>query len=313
MLETKTFTSATSSASIRCTTSITLSWTRSATSRRTDVASTVRKTSRWIFRSGSSSTRTPRWAVSRLIQSPKCRALASSSAVTPSTSRAAMPAMLAMTSLATRTLPAGSACSITWILEPLDVVAGAGVHADPVSLVHEQRDGHGGSRLDPGGFRRARDRVAAHAGLCLGDLEVHGQRQLDADHRVLVPEQGDGAARLQEREHVLDLPARQRGLLVRRGVHEVVEVALVVQVAGLRLLDPDSLELLAAAKALLEDRPVPDVAQLGLDDGAGAGELDVLDGHDAEQLAVHLEGRAHSEVIRLDQPGTPLPSDSRAA
>src|SRR5215472_14282894 len=203
MLETKTFTSATSSASIRLTTSITLSCTRSATSRSIDVASTVRKTSRWICRSVSSSTRTPRCAVSRLIQSPKCRAPASSSAATPSTSRAAMPAMLAITSLATRTLPAGSACSITsMILEPLDVVAGAGVDADAVALVHEQRDLHRRARLDARRLGRARDRVAADAGLRLRDLQVDRQRQLHADHRVLVPKQADHAAGLQERQDV---------------------------------------------------------------------------------------------------------------
>src|SRR5262249_38796791 len=71
MLETKTLTSATSRPSIRWTASMTLSCTLSATSRRTASASTVRNTSRWILCSASRTTRTPRCAVSRLIQSPK--------------------------------------------------------------------------------------------------------------------------------------------------------------------------------------------------------------------------------------------------
>lgn len=108
MLDTNTLTSATLRPSMRSTASTTLSCTRSATSRRMAVAVTVRNTSRWILRWGSSTTRTPRCAVSRLIQSPKCLALASSRPETPSISRAAIDAMLAMTSLATRTLPGGT-------------------------------------------------------------------------------------------------------------------------------------------------------------------------------------------------------------
>src|SRR5256884_4332199 len=307
MLETKTFTSATSSPSIRWTASITLSWTRSATSRRTAVESTVRKTSRWILRSPSSTTRTPRCAVSRLIQSPKWRALASSRPMTPSSSRAAIPAMLAITSLATRTLPGGAAWSMT--SDSLNVVPRTGVHPDAVALVDEQRDLHAGACLQAGGLGRARDGVAAHARLGLRDLEIDGQRQLDPDHGVLVAQHADRVALLQEGQHVLQLGAADRHLVVRARVHEVVEVALAVEVRRLPLLDPHGLELLAAAEALLEDGAVADVPQLGLDDGARAGQLDVLHRENAQQLAVHLEGGSHSEVVRLDQPApTPLPN-----
>src|SRR5712691_5336084 len=104
-LETKTFTSPTSRPSIRSVASTTLAWTAAAASASFASESTVMKTSRWIERSPSMCTRTPRCAAWRRTQSPKWRAAASSIPSTPSTSQAARAAMLAITSLATRTAP----------------------------------------------------------------------------------------------------------------------------------------------------------------------------------------------------------------
>ena len=89
--------------------------------------------------------------------------------------------------------------------------------------------------------------------------------------------------------------------------------AVRVEIRAIVSIDPDGLELVAAAKALLEDRAGQDVAELGLDDGAGARELDVLDGDDGQQLAVHLEHRPGAKVIRAYQgrPDTPSPTGSR--
>src|SRR5919198_3852197 len=342
MLETKTLTSATSSPSMRSTASTTLSCTRSATSRRAAVALAVRNTARWIWRCPSTETRTPRWAVSRLIQSPKCRALASSRPATPSISRAAMLAMLPITSLATRTVPMGwAACMGAMLLRglplpglnlrappsqggigpagysihglagrcalarPLLVRARAGVHPDAVALVHEQRHLHRGARLQRRRLRRARHRVAAVARVRVRDLQLHRDRKLHADHRVLVLEDVDGVALLEIRQDVHQPAAVERQLLVRGRVHEVVDVAVAVQVRRLRLLDAGGLVLLAAAEALLEDRAALHVAQLRLDDGASPSELDVLEVDDREQLPVHLEHGADSEIIRLDQSSTP--------
>src|SRR5215813_354414 len=159
--------------------------------------------------------------------------------------------MLAMTSLATRTLPAGAACSIDAMLaaalegrpadvsvacftrNPLDVVAGAGVHPYPVARVYEEWDLGGGPGLEPSRLGGAGDGVTTHAGLGRSYCEVHSHRQLDADHRVLVPEHAHGIALLEEREHVSNLRAIERNLIVGRRVHEVVEVSLAIEVSGL--------------------------------------------------------------------------------
>jgi len=85
--------------------STTFDCTDAATSASFASESTVMNTSRWIDRSPSMCTRTPRCAAWRRTQSPKWRAAASSISSTPSTSHAARAAMLAITSLATRTAP----------------------------------------------------------------------------------------------------------------------------------------------------------------------------------------------------------------
>src|SRR5579864_7968098 len=73
-----------------------------------------------------------------------------------------------------------------------------------------------------------------------------------------------------------------------------------VQVGRLVAVDPHRFELVTAAEALFEDRPCEHVPQLGLDDRARTGQLDVLDGHDREQLAVHLEHRPVPKVVGRD-------------
>src|SRR5262249_46247907 len=157
----------------------------------------------------------------------------------------------------------------------------------------------------------ARDRGPSPARLVLSNREIHRHGQLDADHRVLVAEHAHSVALLEEGEHVRNLRTVECDLIVGPGVHEMVEVPFAIEVGGLRLLDPHGLELLAAAEAVFEDRAVANIAKFRLDDRAGPGEFYVLDADDAQQLALHLEHAAGSEVIRLDQPGTPSPSDSR--
>src|SRR5258708_16229498 len=83
--------------------------------------------------------------------------------------------------------------------------------------------------------------------------------------------------------------------------------AVRVKVGRLLLVDPHRLVFVRAAEALLEDRAREQVAKLGLDHGAGPSELDVLDGDDLQQLAVHLEHRAVAKIARRDHCLSPSP------
>src|SRR3984893_8780521 len=195
-------------------------------------------------------------------------------------------------------------------LDALHVCTAPGVDPDPVALADEERDLDAGARLQPGRLGYPGNGVSTHPGLGLGDLQLHGDRQLDADHAVLVAKKGDRVALLHEGEHVFDLGPVHGHLLVGAAVHEVKEVTLAVEVGRLRLLYPDHLELVTAPEAVLEHGAVADVAQLRLDDGARAGQLDVLHRDDGHELAVHFERGPYSKVIRLDQGGTPSPTGS---
>src|SRR5216684_3953080 len=165
MLETKTLTSPTSSPSIRSVASTTFPCTALATSASFASESTVMKTSRWMDRSASTCTRTPRWAVWRRTQSPKCRAAASSMPETPSISHAASAAMLAMTSLATRTEPNDPLLPIqgdatAWrhcpaCLGALHVGLASRVYSDQIARLDEQRHLDHSARFELGRLRGA--------------------------------------------------------------------------------------------------------------------------------------------------------------
>src|SRR5258707_1372553 len=128
------------------------------------------------------------------------------------------------------------------------------------------------------------------------NVELEVDRQLDADQPVLVAEQVGRASLLQQGQDRFEERFVDRNLVIRLRVHEVVMGAVGVQVGRLLLVDPHRLVLVRAAEALLEDRAGEQVAQLGLDHGAGPRELDVLDGDDLQQLAVHLEHRPVAKI-----------------
>src|SRR5579859_569722 len=100
---------------------------------------------------------------------------------TPSTSHAASAAMLAMTSLATRTAPRVAVSPIPGSLRPFHVAVGAGVHADHVPTLDEERNLDGGASVELRRLGRAGDGVALEPGVGGLHLELDNDRQLDAD------------------------------------------------------------------------------------------------------------------------------------
>src|SRR6266446_145309 len=308
MLETKTLTSPTSSPSMRSVASTTLPWTALATSASFASESTVMNTSRWMDRSASTITRTPRWAVCRRTQSPKCRAECSSMPETPSISHAASAAMLAMTSLATRTAPKLPLLPMQPMLRPralspFHVRLGPGVDPDHIPGLDEERHLDHRSRLERGRFGAAGHRIAAKARVCFDDFQLDIDRELDPDQLALVPQQVGNAAFLEQGQHGLEHLLVDRHLVIGARVHEVVMGAVRIEVCRFGLVDADRREFVAAAKALLEDGPGQQVAQLGFDDGARPGQLDVLDADDLQQLPIHLEHGPVAKVAGRDHSG----------
>src|ERR1700687_546826 len=305
MLETKTLTSPTSSPSIRSVASTTLPCTALATAASVASESTVRNTSRWMDRSASTITRTPRWAVCRRTQSPKWRAECSSIPETPSISQAASAAMLAMTSLATLTAPRLPLLPMQPMLRPralspFHVRLGPGVDADHIPALDEEWHLDDRSGLERGRLGTAGHRVAPKARVGLDDSKLDVDRELDPDELALVPQQVGDAALLEQGQHRLQHLFIDRHLVVGARVHGGVVGAIRIQVRGIVLVDADGWVLVAAAEAVLEDRAGQQVAELGLDDGARPSELDVLDADDLQQLAVHIEHRAVAKIAGRD-------------
>src|SRR5229473_2786225 len=308
MLETKTLTSPTSSPSIRSVASTTLPWTALATSASLASESTVMNTSRWMDRSASTITRTPRWAVWRRTQSPKWRAECSSMPETPSISQAASAAMLAMTSLATLTAPKLPLLPMEPMLRPrplgpFHIGLRTGVDPDQVPGLDEQRHLDHRPRLERGRFGAAGHRIAAKPRVGLDDFQLDVDRELNPDQPALISEQVGHAAFFEHRQHGLEHLLVDRHLVVGARVHEVMMGTVRIEVGRFGLVDADRREFVGAAKALLEDGPGQQVAQLGFDDRARPGQLDVLDADDLQQLPIHLEHGPVAKVAGRDHSG----------
>ena len=89
-------------------------------------------------------------------------------------------------------------------LRARDVAALARVDLDPVAHVHEQRHLHDRAGLEGRGLRHVRDRVAADAGLGLGDGQLDGRRAAARPRAARRPRAPARRARLEVRQRVLD-------------------------------------------------------------------------------------------------------------
>ena len=145
---------------------------------------------------------------------------------------------------------------------------------------------------------RAGLRVAGEAGLGLGDLEVDGDRQLDADRLALVARPVEGHPVLEVLGGLAELVGRQDELVVGVGVHEVEVVAVAVQELDGPLLHRGARPLRPGLERALDGLAALDVAQRDADLGRAAAHLDVVVVEDLPELAVELDGDALAAVRR---------------
>src|SRR5262245_62072229 len=156
-----------------------------------------------------------------------------------------------MTSMRPARPAAGADMAPRPLLGSLDVRAGAGVDADHVPLVDERRHLHHEPGLHLGRLADVRDGRALDRGLGLHHLHRHVERQVDADRAALVELDPDLDVRDQVRdgvaEHVVGEPDLLEGLVV----HEVVHVAVLVEVLHLRLVQDRALDHVDRAEAVV--------------------------------------------------------------
>ena len=131
-------------------------------------------------------------------------------------------------------------------------------------------------------------------------LQLDRRRDLDADDLALVlGDLGDGL--LDEVVGgVAERDRRDRQLVVGRGVHEHVVVAVAVQELHVLALDDGLLDADAGVERAVEDVARADVAQLGAHERTALARLDVLELDDLEQAVVELERDPGLQVVGGD-------------
>ena len=154
----------------------------------------------------------------------------------------------------------------------------------------------GVTRFESGGLGRVGGGVADDGRLANGDLELDEVGGLDGEGRALEELHGDVHILLDEVERVLDLAVVQRDLLIRFGVHEVVELAVIVEIFHALGLDVSEVELFGGVEGLFEDAARDDVLHLGADKSRAFAGLDVLEIHNRHNVVLIKERDSLAEV-----------------
>ena len=130
----------------------------------------------------------------------------------------------------------------------------------------------------------------------LGTSSSFAVGSLHAEHAALVADQSAHGVLLDELEAVAQNVLVQRGHVISLGVHEVVQIAVVVAVLGVSALHSAVLELGAGVEGLLTDRAGHHVLVLGTHESGALAGLDVLEVHDQHGLTVHLKYNTLTEI-----------------
>src|SRR6266542_2463273 len=189
------------------------------------------------------------------------------------------------------------------LVRAFEVFAGTGVYLEDVAGVHEEGDVGADAGLEFGGLGAALGGVAADPGVGLGDGELDGGGEFDADGLVAVHEEVAGGVFFEVIEGIAEMVPSEGELIVGIGVHEVVEVALSVQVLCGLALDAGAGKACASLDGLIDDMAGAEVTQLHADLGTAAADLEVLDLDHLVERAVDFEGGAFAEVAGLDHGG----------
>ena len=111
--------------------------------------------------------------------------------------------------------------------------------------------------------------------------------RLDADRIVLEHLHGDLRLRQQVVDRISQRLRRQRHLLVRLRIHEIVRVPVRVQELHAARVEGGPLDLILGAELVVGERPATQVAQPALDESVSLARRQVLHIEQAEEVAAH--------------------------
>ena len=140
-------------------------------------------------------------------------------------------------------IPAG--CKFLLGLAAAQILTGTGVDLDALTLLDKDRNLNNSTGLNGSGLEYVSSSVALNARLGLSDLELNEQRRLNCENAALVGKNLNVLVLLHEAEIIAQSILANRNLLVGLVVHEVVQVAFIVQILHLAALYESLLELIA--------------------------------------------------------------------
>ena len=139
------------------------------------------------------------------------------------------------------------------------------------------------------------------------DLEIDRDGHVHAQRLAVVVLHDDVHAVLQVIHGVVQHFGVQRDLIVGGGVHEVIQIAVVIQILHLPVFDADVLHAVARLERLFKRRARADVAHLGADGGVAPARLVVRVFQHAEEPAIQFKRRAFAEIVYVDHSATTAP------
>ena len=142
--------------------------------------------------------------------------------------------------------------------------------------------------------------IAGEARVGLDDLQVDRGGQLDADGFALVALKRQDHAVNQEIRGVAEQRCGQHRLLIGLNIHEVVQVAVVIQILNIGVIQADVLHAAAGGIRLGLVRVAADVAHLHADGGVAAAGLHMLILQHAPEIIVFNVGDTLAKVLYAD-------------
>lgn len=192
------------------------------------------------------------------------------------------------------------------LLGAFQVGARRGVHANHLSGFDKLGDLHDEARFNFRGLRGARRRRPLHSGLRFHDREVHGLGQLHSHGPPFVEVHLEADVGDQIVDGLSERLLVEVSLLVGLGVHEVVEVAVAVQVFHFLLVQVRRFDAVFGAEPVLQLGAGLQVAQGRLHHSPPVSRGDVQQLHDPAEVPVVDDDHSRFELSGVDHVLTPV-------
>ena len=177
-----------------------------------------------------------------------------------------------------------------------EILARTGVYLDHFALVNEKGNSDLGTGFESSGFKSICSGIALEAGFGFGNFEVNECGRLYAENAALVGENTANHVLFNELEVIGKLGSAYGNLLIAFGIHEVVEIAVVIEVFHLASVDVSCGELVGGAESLFDNAARNNISYLCTNESCALAGFNMLEFDYLPNSTIHLEGYAVSEI-----------------